>query len=132
MPPARTTTEAVPTNNRSAVTNGARHFLTPGGEQSVSGRRSRDIYDAITEDLGGVEHLSEAERQLARRCAQLAIEAEIMEDVRATGGALDIEAYIAIVNAQGRALSRLGLRRRQRDVTPSLVEYLGAKAEEAE
>ena len=115
MPPARTTTEAVPTNNRSAVTNRTRHFLTPGGEQSVSGRRHRDIYDAITEDLGGVEHLSEAERQLARRCAQLAIEAEIMEDVRATGGALDIEAYIAIVNAQGRALTRLGLRRRQRD-----------------
>ncbi len=128
MPPARTTTEAVPTNNRSAVTNGARHFLTPGGEQSISGRRSRDIYDAITEDLGGVEHLSEAERQLARRCAQLAIEAEIMEDVRATGGALDIETYVTLTNALGRALGRLGLKRVARDVTPRLKDIIEGRA----
>ena len=86
----------------------------------------------FVEDLGGEQAISRAELELVRRCAGLAVLAAQHEAAIVAGGALDIEAYIAIVNAQGRALSRLGLRRRQRDVTPTLVEYLGAKAEAAE
>ena len=96
MPTERTTSAVMPRNVRSAVTTGSRAFLTKGGD-----------------------HLSEGERQLARRCATLAIEAETMEVQKAEGGNLDLEAYIALTNALGRALGRLGLRRVARYVTPT-------------
>ncbi len=129
MPSDCTATASRPPTVRAAVTNGSRHFLTPGGERSVAGRRHRDIYEAITEDRGGADRLSEGQRQLARRCAQLAIEAEIMEAARAEGGDLDIETYVTLTNALGRALGRLGLGRAARDVTPSLAAIIEGKVE---
>ena len=103
---------------RSAVTNGTRAFLTKGGELSLVGRRWKDIYLAVVTDRGGADQLSEGQRQLARRITTLAIEAEIMEAERAEGGTLDLEAYVSLTNALGRALARLGLGRTSRDVTP--------------
>ena len=94
---------------RSAVTNGARHFLTRGGELSIIGRRWADIYRAITEDRDGADFLSEGQRQLARRISTLAVEAEVMEAAHAEGKPLDLEGYVSLTNALGRALSRLGL-----------------------
>ena len=130
MPPEPTPATLLKPTARSAVTNRSRSFLTRGGELSVVGRRWRDIYSQVVEDRGGADHLSEGERQLARRCATLAIEAEIMEDTRAGGGELDLEAYIALTNAIGRALGRLGLKRAPRNVTPALRDYLDGQARE--
>ena len=91
MSPNHTTTATRPPSQRSVVTNGKRAFITRGGEQTAIGLRWRDIRDQIHEDLGGENHLSELERQLARRCTQLSIEAEIMEAERAKGGEIDID-----------------------------------------
>jgi len=110
--------ETYSANNRSAVSNGKRFYLSKGGEQSLVGRRVRDIFLAIVEDRGGADRLSEGETVLARRIATLAAECEAMEDARAGGGTLDIEAYSGATNTIGRQLARLGLKRASKDVTP--------------
>ena len=129
--PDRTTSATRAPALRSAVTNGTRVFLTRGGELSVVGRRWKDLYLAIVVDRGGVGQLSEGQRQLARRIATLAVEAEIMEAERAEGKDLDLDAYVTLTNALGRALGRLGLGRVPKDVTPDLATYLASKAGEA-
>jgi hypothetical protein len=106
------------------VTNGTRTFLQPGGEQTAVGLRWKDIAAAITEDLGGGDLLSEIERQLVRRVTHLSVEAELMEADRVKGQEIDIERYIAITNAIGRAGQRVGLRRRAKNVTPPTVKQL--------
>lgn len=116
--------ETYTANNRSAVSNGRRFYLTKGGEQSLAGRRVRDIFLAIVEDKGGADRLSEGQTLLARRIASLAVECELMEAERAEGGDLDIEKYCTATNTIGRTLSRLGLRREAKDVSnlPSLAD----------
>ena len=49
---------------KSRVTNGSKLLPLADG-RSVTARRFRDIYEEVCGDLGGIEHLSEAERQLA-------------------------------------------------------------------
>ncbi len=83
-------------------------------------------------DLGGEQAISRAELELVRRCAGLAVLAAQHEAAIVAGEKVDAESYIAIANAQGRALTRLGLRRRQRNITPSLVEYLEGTSEAVE
>jgi hypothetical protein len=114
-----------PGPNRSVVTNGTRTFLgKPGGEQTAVGLRWKDIAAAITEDLGGADLLSEIERQLVRRVTHLSIEAELMEADRVKGQEIDIDKYISITNAIGRAGQRVGLRRRARNISPPTVKQL--------
>jgi hypothetical protein len=120
----RTTTDQEPSRLRSVVTNGTRTFLQPGGEQTAVGLRWKDIAAAITEDLGGVDRLSEIERQLVRRVTHLSVEAELMEADRVKGQEIDIDKYISITNAIGRAGQRVGLRRRARNVSPPTVKQL--------
>jgi len=121
----RTTTDQEPSRLRSVVTNGTRTFLgKPGGEQTAVGLRWKDIAAAITEDLGGIDRLSEIERQLVRRVTHLSVEAELMEADRVKGQEIDIDKYISITNAIGRAGQRVGLRRRSRNVSPPTVKQL--------
>ncbi len=129
-PPDRTPSAHRALAQRSAVTNGVRAFLSPGGEQSVVGRRWRDLYDAITADRGGADALTEAQRQLARRVATLAVKAELMEAGQAKGKDLDLEAYLSLTNAIGRASARLGLDRVPDNVSAGLKSYIAAKKAE--
>jgi hypothetical protein len=41
-------------------------------------RRFRHVLASIAADLGGVDRLSEGQKQIARRCAMLSVECEIM------------------------------------------------------
>ena len=111
---------------RTRVGNGSRAFLFADG-RSIEGRRWRDIYAETTSDLGGAD-LSEGQKQLAKRCATLAVCSEIMESDLAAGRDFDLEAFLRLVNALGRNWDRLGLKRQQRDVTPGLQEYVDAHA----
>src|SRR5271165_5756399 len=65
---------------RSAVSNGSQLFVdsTVDG-RSKEARRFRDVLAEIVSDLGGADHLSEGQRQLARRCALMSVECEKME-----------------------------------------------------
>jgi hypothetical protein len=129
MPANHTATASRPPTTRAAVTNGSRHYLTTGGELSTVGRRCRDLFELITSDRGGADRLSEGQRQLVRRAAQISIECERMEAARAEGGDLDVEQYVTLTNALCRVLGKLGLGRKAIDVTPSLQSIIEGTAE---
>ena len=82
----------------------------------------------FVEDLGGEQAISRAELELVRRCAGLAVLAAQHEAAIVAGEKVDAESYIAIANAQGRALSRLGLKRVVRDITPRLRDIIEGRA----
>jgi hypothetical protein len=105
------------------VTNGKRLFVKPAGDTAWA-RRFRDVLVEIIADLGGSEGLSEAERQLARRAATIAIACERMEGEAAAGATIDVELYGKLVDRLGRLFGRLGLKRRARDATPTLADLM--------
>jgi hypothetical protein len=112
---------------RSKVTNGKSHFVEADGRGPWA-RRWRDVLAQIIADLGGAEGLSEGQRQLARRCATIAIACERMDGEAADGKEINLDTYGALTDRLGRALQRLGLRRVPRDVTRLLEPLDYAKA----
>jgi hypothetical protein len=115
-------------DHRSAVTNGRRlHVVRPG--DTAWSRRFRDILHQIVGDLGGRDVLSEGQRQLARRCATIAITCEKMEGVAAAGEDIDLEQYGRLTDRLGRSFQRLGLKRQARDVALSFRDRLQLEAE---
>lgn len=127
---------------RSQVTNGLKLLPLSDG-RSAAARRFRDLYEDIATDLGGLDLLSEGQKQLIRRAAMLSAECERMEAMAARNdrrpdGAIawtevpfvfDLEIYGQLCDRLGRLFGRLGLERKSRDVTPSLSSYLQAKAQ---
>jgi hypothetical protein len=99
--------------------------LTATRDSKVS-RRFRDVLASIAADLGGVDRLSEGQKQIARRCAMLSVECEIMESAAVAGQPFDLDAYGQLTDRLGRAFQRLGLKRVIHDVTPDLGAYLTA------
>lgn len=82
-----------PLKGRSAVTNGKRLYVVRPGDTAWA-RRFRDVLAEIISDLGGHDGgLSEGQRQLARRCATIAIACEKLEGEAAAGAAIDLETY---------------------------------------
>lgn len=114
---------------RSAVTNGKRlHVAKPG--DGAWARRFRDVLEQIIADLSGPDGLSEGQRQLARRAATIAIQCERLEGEAAAGNGIDIGEYSLLTSTLVRVVSRLGINRVARDVTPSLAAYLQQQAAE--
>jgi len=109
------------------VSNGSKLLPLADG-RSVTARRFRDLYEDIAVDLGGLDQLSEGQKQLIRRAAMLSAESERMEAQAARGEAeFNIDLYGMICDRLGRLFGRLGLERRPRDMTPDLRTYLAAK-----
>ena len=75
-------------------------------------------------DLGGDELLTAGERQLVQRAAMCGAIVADFEARWVAGQSVQLHEYLAAVNVQRRVLVTLGLRRRPRDVTPRLQEYL--------
>jgi hypothetical protein len=108
---------------RSALTNGSSLFAIKSlDERSSFARRYRDLIAAHTNDLGGPDVISEAERALLRRACMLVVQCELLECKFAEndGQAADqqLMLYQRTVNTLRRALESLGPERRPRDVTP--------------
>jgi hypothetical protein len=118
---------ARPVSQRSAVTNGRRLFVEGDG-RSPWARRWRDLVELHAGDLGGADILSEAQLALCRRAATLSISLEGMEGDLSTGREADLDLYGRLAGHQRRILETLGIKRQQRDVTPSLENYLAGKA----
>ena len=92
-------------------------------------RRLRDLIQLHMSDLGGDDNVSEAERSLVRRASMLELQCELLEQrfAQAEGGAATSAQLADYQRAAGtlrRLLTSLGLQRRQKDVTPSLEQYL--------
>lgn len=106
--------------HRSRVTNGSKLLPLADG-RSVTARRFKDLTEFIAIDLGGVDRLSEGEKQLIRRAAALSAECERQEALWARGEAeFDIAAYSVLTNAVRRVFETIGLKRVPRDVTPRM------------
>ncbi len=90
----------------------------------------RDLMALHISDLGGDGAVSAAERSIVRRVATLTVELERMEERFATDGEADAEALDLYSRTSGnlrRLLEAVGLRRRARDVTPDLRDYIDAR-----
>jgi hypothetical protein len=119
----RTASEPRLPKQRSRVSNGKLFVETD--HRTAWSRRFRDVLAEIISDLGGADLLSEGQKQLARRCATIAITCERMEGEAAAGNAIDLEVYGKLTDRLGRALQRLGLKRQYREIsTPSVDQYL--------
>ena len=82
-------------------------------------------------DLGGPSAVSEAERSIIRRIATLTVELERMEAGFAQAGeatAPDLDLYQRTAGNLRRLLEAVGIKRRPRDVTPRLSDYIEARA----
>ena len=112
---------------RARVSNGTA-LLLDADNRTVWVRRLRDIMALHIRDLGGDDAVSEAERSIVRRVATLTVEMEQLEATFATKGASAkaLDLYNRIAGTSARLLDRLGLKRRSRDVTPDLSDYIEA------
>jgi hypothetical protein len=113
----------------SKVTNGKALFVEADGRGPWA-RRWRDLLAQIISDLGGADLLSEGQRQLARRCATIALSCERMEGEAALGKEIDLDTYGALTDRLGRTLQRLGLKRVARDTGLTLSDLLRADLEQ--
>jgi len=127
----RSKSELSLTKTRSAITNG-KHLLADVDARSSWMRRLRDLISAHTIDLGGEDSVSEAEQRLVRRAAMLTLQLELLDARFASNDGqasqADLECYQRCVNTLRRCLESLGLSRRSKDVTPTLAQYLHARA----
>ena len=111
--------------SRTRVTNGKALFLEGVDGRTLAARRYRDLFHSFVSDLGGMEVASEAQLQLARRCATMSCQAEVMEAEFIAGDDTDLEQYLRLVGTLSRALSRLGMERKALDVTDlSLDDFI--------
>ena len=121
---------------RSGISNGS--MLFPDVDhRSAWMRRLRDLISDHMSDLGGPDQVSSSEARPRRRASMLTLQLEMMESRWASehegqAGPKSLELYQRTTGALRRTLETLGLRRRPRDVTPTLSSYLSTKSREAE
>jgi hypothetical protein len=112
---------------RSRISNG--HDLLPNIDgRSATARRYRDIASQILNDQGGEARCSESRLQLIRRFAAAAVLAENLEAKLAGGENIDVTQHALLCSTLTRLATRIGIDRIPRDLTPTLNEYLAARA----
>lgn len=113
---------------RSNVTNGTRLLHSPVNENSAWVRRCKDLINLHIADLGGEANVSAAEHALVRRAAVLITELEKLEIKFATredGASVhDLDRYARGASTLRRLFQVIGLKRRSRDVGPSLGDLM--------
>jgi hypothetical protein len=81
---------------------------------------------ALVSDLGGFENLSYQEKTLCKRVVHLERLIEKKESTLVNGGTVDVHEYLAAVNSLAGLLTKIGLRRRAKQV-PSLSDYVSGR-----
>jgi hypothetical protein len=89
-------------------------------------RRYKDLIASLVHHLGGDP--TEPQVIILRRAATMALWCEQQEQRMAAGEDIDIASFTTAANSLRRLLADLGLERTMRDVTPTLAQYLEAKA----
>jgi hypothetical protein len=98
--------------------------------RSLTARRFQDLFEDVCNDLGGIDMLSEAQKQLIRWAATLCAESERQEAEWANGRPFDLTLYSTTANCLRRIFESLGLQRKARlvnDGSAVLSDYF-AKA----
>ena len=116
---------------RSRVSNG-KDWLAGVDQRSSIARRYRDLMAEAIADAGGVSECSQARLQLIRRLAALSVQLEQLEAKLADGADIDIAEYTSLTSTLVRVVSRLGINRVARDVTPDPLTYAREHSEAAE
>ena len=103
--------------------------------QSLDGRTAvaqemRQRYRSYTDDLGGDDGLSYAQRSLVQRALWLEFWLQQQEQTLATGGEFDAGKWTQAANSLQGIMAKLGLHRTAKDV-PDLASYLARKQEAA-
>jgi hypothetical protein len=114
-------------SSRSRITNGT--SLLPNGADGRGAwvRRCRDLVELHTSDRGGADNLSSAERSIVRRCAVIETELEMLEMKFAhlgQAGSEDLHLYQRTAANLRRLFQAIGMKRRPKNVTPSVSEYV--------
>jgi hypothetical protein len=86
--------------------------------------RAKQLVSSLVVDLGGSEQVTVAQHELIQRAAILGALASDLEVAWLRKEPVEINEYLAAVNAQRRVLVSLGLERRARDVSTSLGSIL--------
>jgi hypothetical protein len=86
-------------------------------KRTTAARRARDLISSVTTDLGGIENLATAEKQIVQRAALLGVMAEDVESRWLLGEAVDPIILATLANAQRRLFESVGLKRRPSDLT---------------
>ena len=94
--------------------------------RTAMAREMRGRFVALTNDLGGADRLSYAQRSLCERALWLEFWLASQERSLASGAEFDAGKWTQACNSLQGIFTKLGLRRKARDV-PSLPEYLAAK-----
>jgi hypothetical protein len=125
-PPVRPSSASKKDPQRSRVTNGSALLIGVDG-RSPWIRRCRDLIELHVADLGGEENTSAAERSIIRRACVMTVELERLETKFAKAGqasADDLDLYQRTAGNLRRLLEATGLKRRARNITPTVAEYL--------
>jgi uncharacterized membrane protein YccC len=110
---------------RARITN--HRDLLPGLDGRTSAaRRFRDLVSRYIADQGGLDRCSEVKLGLMRRLAAIVVQAEQLEARMVNGEQIDISQLCTLASTTVRLSQRLGLERKQRDVTPSLSDLIRA------
>lgn len=102
--------------------------------EALDGRtRSRRVFDSIVigieNDLGGKDQLSTVEVALIEAFAGATVHVHDLNARLLLGQKIDLSEHAAAISSLVRIASRIGTRRRPKDVTPTLHEYLKGYAQ---
>src|SRR5262249_27222253 len=100
---------------KTSIANGSQVLAGVDGRSHVA-RRYREVSSAIGSDLGGVEHLTEAQLQLIRSAAGLVVLREALDVKAVNGEAISSNDYCKIANGLRRVLTTIGLERVPKEV----------------
>jgi hypothetical protein len=121
---------------RSIISNG-RKLLPTVDRRSPWSRRFHDLVSSFGSDLAlDLEHASEGQKALVRRCSALCTELEILEVRFAhNNGAKveELETYQRATNSLRRTIQTLGIHRGRlaKEInTPTLIEYLRRRGDD--
>lgn len=115
---------------RSATTNG-RDVLPNVDGRTIWVRRLSDLMALIIHDLGGEDAISEMERGLVQRVATQQVAIEKLEAQFAQEGAADdkqLDLHQRLSNTLRRNQEALGLKRRAKDILPTLDQYMAEQS----
>lgn len=82
------------------------------------------IFEGIASDLGGKKNLSTVETALAEAFAGAAVRMHDMNAHLLLGQDVNLTEHAMAISSLVRIASRIGTRRRARNVTPNLAEYI--------
>jgi hypothetical protein len=92
--------------------------------RSIAAKEAEAFRAAVVSDLGGEEHLSAVEQQLATNVAWGAARLNDMNARWAMGQDVAPTEIATVENAFNRTAQLLGTKRRSRDITPKLTDFL--------